>query len=112
MLTAQGMNRLDTRELWEYMLSQVELSVSQANFNTWFRDSSIVKIEDGIVYIGVPSQFFRDWYLKKFHTLLLKIVRSVSYEYRNIEYMILKDDRRNPNVEKRPTAPTPELPLD
>ncbi len=112
MLTAQGMNRLDTRELWEYMLSQVELSVSQANFNTWFRDSSIVKIEDGIVYIGVPSQFFRDWYLKKFHTLLLKIVRSVSYEYRNIEYMIVKDDRRKPKVEKRATAPTPELPLD
>lgn len=112
MLTANGMNRLDARELWEYMLTQVELSISQANFNTWFRDSSIVKIEDGIVYIGVPSQFFRDWYLKKFHTLLLKIVRSVSYEYRNIEYLIVKDDRRKPKVEKRQPVPNPELPLD
>ncbi|MBU2103400.1 chromosomal replication initiator protein DnaA [Patescibacteria group bacterium] len=107
------MNRLDARELWEYVLTQVELSISPANFNTWFRDSSIVKIEDGIVYIGVPSQFFRDWYLKKFNMLLLKIVRSVSHEYRNIEYTIVKDDRRRvPKEPRRAPQQTTEMPLD
>ncbi len=107
------MNRLDPRELWEFVLTQVELSISPANFNTWFRDSSIVKVEEGIVYVGVPSQFFRDWYLKKFHTLLLKIVRTVSYEYRNVEYQIVKDDRRKPKELKRaPTQQTTEMPLD
>ncbi len=108
------MQKLDARELWEYVLTQVELSISPANFNTWFRDSSIVKIEDGIVYVGVPSQFFRDWYLKKFHTLLLKIIRSVSYEYRNIEYVIVKDDRRKPKEIRRSSGPiqVAELPLD
>lgn len=107
------MNRLDARELWEYVLTQVELSISPANFNTWFRDSSIVKIEEGIVYIGVPSQFFRDWYLKKFNMLLLKIVRSVSHEYRNIEYMIVKDDRRRaPKEPRRVQQQTTEMPLD
>src|SRR6185503_9182636 len=105
------MNRSDPRELWEHALTQVELSVSPANFNTWFRDSSIVKIEDGIVYVGVPSQFFRDWYLKKFHTLLLKIIRTVSYEYRNIEYLIVKDDRRKPK-EIKPVREENRLPLD
>lgn len=106
------MNKSDPRELWEYVLTQVELSISPANFNTWFRESSIVKIEDGIVYIGVPSQFFRDWYLKKFHTLLLKIIRGVSYEYRNIEYLIVKDDRRKPKeVRRERTTPNTELPL-
>ncbi len=104
------MNRTDPHELWEYILSQVELSISPANFNTWFRESHIVKIEEGIVYIGVPSQFFRDWYLKKFNPLLLKILRSVSYEYRNIEYLIVKDARK-PKVEKRERQ-NQELPLD
>lgn len=104
-------NRSDPHELWEYMLSQVELSISSANFNTWFKESFIVKIEDGIVHIGVPSQFFRDWYQKKFHQLLLKILRSVSYEYRNIEYQIVKDSRkvREPKAKDRQNQ---ELPLD
>lgn len=112
--TTPTMNRSDPRELWEYVLTQVELSISPANFNTWFRDSFIQKIEDGIVYVGVPSQFFRDWYLKKFHSLLLKIIRGVSYEYRNIEYVIVKDDKRKIKQEsKRQSAPQPttELPL-
>ncbi len=89
------MDKGNPKELWEYVLTQVELSISPANFNTWFRNSFIVKIgEDGVLYLGVPSQFFKDWYLKKFHTLLLKIVRDVSYEFRNIEYLIVKDERR------------------
>ncbi len=108
--TTPTMNKQDPHELWEHILSQVELSISPANFNTWFRESHIVKIEEGIVYVGVPSQFFRDWYQKKFHALLLKILRSVSYEFRNIEYLIVKDARK-PKVEKRERQ-NQELPLD
>jgi chromosomal replication initiator protein len=106
------MNHTDPHELWEFVLTQVELSISPANFNTWFKDSHIVKIEEGIIYVGVPSQFYRDWYIKKFHTLLLKIVRSVSYEHRNIEYMIVKDVARKPKEQKRTPQPTTEMPLD
>jgi len=105
------MNRSDPHELWEHVLSQIELSISNANFNTWFKESHIVKIEDGIVYIGVPSQFFRDWYQKKFHQLLLKILRTVSYEYRNIEYLIVKDARK-PRTSHRKEQNNQELPLD
>jgi chromosomal replication initiator protein len=86
--------------------------VSPANFNTWFLDTSILKVEEGIIYIGVPSPFFRDWYLKKFNTLLLKIVRDISYEYRNIEYQIVKDAARRVKEVRRPARPTVEIPLD
>lgn len=105
------MDKSNPRELWEYILTQVELSISPANFNTWFQDSHIVKIEDGVVYVGVPSQFFKDWYLKKFHTLLLKIIRGVSYEFRNVEYAIVKDARRKQPREQKVDRPNIELPL-
>lgn len=107
------MDKGNTKELWEHVLTQVELSISPANFNTWFRNSFIVKIgDDGVVYIGVPSQFFKDWYLKKFHTLLLKIIRDVSYEFRNIEYMIVKDEHRKIPKENKNVRGAIELPLD
>ncbi|MEK7126439.1 MAG: chromosomal replication initiator protein DnaA [Patescibacteria group bacterium] len=107
------MDKGNPKELWEYVLTQVELSISPANFNTWFRNSFIVKIgEDGVLYLGVPSQFFKDWYLKKFHSLLLKIVRDISYEFRNIEYLIVKDERRRAVKEtKAANKGMMELPL-
>ena len=107
------MDKRNLQELWEYVLTQVELSISPANFKTWFSNSFIVKVgEDGVVYIGVPSQFFKDWYLKKFHSLLLKIFRDVSYEFRNIEYLIVKDERRKPAKEPKNAAGAIGLPLD
>ena len=106
-------DKSNPRELWEHVLTQVELSISQANFNTWFRNSFIVRIgDDGVVSIGVPSQFFKDWFLKKFHTLLLKIVREVSYEFRNIEYLIVKDDHRKVPKENKNVRSALELPLE
>lgn len=107
------MDKGNPKELWEYILTQVELSISPANFNTWFRNSFIVKIgDDGVLYVGVPSQFFKDWYLKKFHTLLLKIIRDISYEFRNIEYLIVKDERRKAQPKERTPQGAMELPLD
>ena len=107
------MDKDNPRELWEYILTQVELSISPANFNTWFRNSFIIKVgEDGVLYVGVPSQFFKDWYVKKFHSLLLKIVRDISYEFRNIEYLIVKDDRRKVQKETKVVRSALELPLD
>lgn len=105
------MDRTNPHELWEHVLSQVELSVSPANFNTWFRDSHLIKVDEGIVYVGLPSQFFRDMYLKKFNMLLLKIIRGISYEFRNVEYQIVKDERRKPPRIEKNVRPTIELPL-
>lgn len=107
------MDKGNPRELWEYILTQVELSISAANFNTWFRSSFIAKVgEDGVLYVGVPSQFFKDWYIKKFHSLLLKIVRDMSYEFRNIEYLIVKDEHRKISKETKNARTAMELPLD
>ncbi len=108
------LDRTNIHELWEQVLTQVELSISSANFNTWFKNSAIIKVEDGIVHIGVPSPFYKDWYQKKFHSLLLKIIRDISYEYRNIEYVIVKDMARKSKEVRRAVAPRPtvELPLD
>lgn len=112
--TTNTIGSTNIHELWEYVLSQIELSISPANFNTWFKSSSIMKIEDGVVYIGVPSQFFREWYLKKFHTTILKILRSLPHEFRNVEYIIVKSDRKRAvnSDQKRNNKQTIELPLD
>ena len=56
-----------TKELWENALVELELTISKPNFNTWFKDTHIVRVEDGTVALGVPSQFARDWLSTKFH---------------------------------------------
>lgn len=111
------MSSLDTKQLWENTLIDVELNISKANFTTWFKNTYIVKQEDGVVYLGVPSQFVKDWISKKYHKFILKTLRGFSDNIRGLEYVIVKE----PDAKKKSVAqPTPpslnkvgnELPLE
>ncbi len=104
---------LDTRKVWENALVDIELSVSRANFSTWFKGTHIIKIEDGVVYIGVPSQFYKDWLADKHHKTILRALRGVVPDVRSIEYVIAREERNKQQKERREVRPVPasELPL-
>src|SRR3990167_378339 len=38
---------LDNKKLWDSVLVEMELSLSKPNFNTWFKDTYVLKEEDG-----------------------------------------------------------------
>jgi len=99
-----------TKELWENALVELELVISRPNFNTWFKDTHLIRAEDGVAYLGVPSQFARDWLSTKFHKDILHSLRSLSDSIRTVEYVISRSSKK-PVEEVRATAPT-ELPLE
>jgi len=84
---------MDTRELWNNVLNEIELSVSKATFNTWFRDTFILKNETGVVSLAVPNSFVEEWLKSKHHSLILKLLRSGNENIHALEYIIAKDDR-------------------
>ena len=83
---------MNTKELWEKCLSEIELGISKANFTTWFKNTSIVKEEAGTLYIGVPNEFVKDWLYNKFHKLILKTIIGYEDGVRSIEYIIHKNE--------------------
>jgi len=102
-----------TKELWENALVELELSISRPNFNTWFKDTHIVRVEDGTVFLGVPSQFARDWLSTKFHKDILRSLRGLSESVRSVEYVISRGIKKLTEDAARqvPVAPA-ELPLE
>ncbi len=106
---------MDTKELWNNCLSEIELGISKANFTTWFKNTSIVKEDGGTLYIGVPNEFVKDWLYNKFHKLILKTLISQEERIRNIEYIISKHDHTTKNTEAEINKPVfninKELPL-
>ena len=96
-----------TKELWENALVELELTISKPNFNTWFKDTHIVRVEDGTVYLGVPSQFARDWLSTKFHKDIVRSLRTLSDSVRNVEYVISRGAKRA-SEEPRVVPPPPQ----
>lgn len=104
---------LDHKKVWDKVLSEIELNVSKANFGTWFKNTFIYKFDQGTVYLSVPNTFVRDWLINKYHKFILKALRDISEEVRNLEYVISKIEDR-PDRTQNPitrTVPADQLGL-
>lgn len=109
---------MDTKELWDKCLTEIELNISKANFSTWFKNTSIIKEESGVIHLGVPNEFVKDWLYNKFHKLILKTLINNNSEIRGVEYFINKQDpkklkelSKNDNPSVSPINLNNELPL-
>lgn len=80
---------MNPQQLWQSALGELELSLSKANFTTWFKNTGISSLEGEKVVISVPNGFTKEWLEKKYHTNILKALRSVSdNKIKLIEYKI------------------------
>ncbi len=80
----------DLKKLWDSALVQIELTVSPATYAMWFKDTSIISFEDGVVKLGVPNTFVKEWLSNKFHTIILRLLRDLSDCAHSLEYNIVQ----------------------
>lgn len=105
-------NETDPEKLWEETLLVLGLIVSKPNFTTWFKQTHIVKIEDGVVIIGVPNEFAKDWLYNKFHKTVLKSLVEIESSIKNVEFTVAKNDGTQTNKQNIPKQPSqPSLPI-
>lgn len=86
-------------QLWSTCLSVIENQITKATFNTWFKNTSISKEEEGIIYISVPNEFVREWLMTKFHKPILKAIVDNASHIRAIEFVISRLPPSTPQTE-------------
>lgn len=75
-------------QLWQAILGSLEVSLSKANFNTWFKNTSIAERGEDYIIIAVPSAFNRDWIAAKYHQEMLKSLKTLAPEIKEIKYQL------------------------
>ncbi len=87
---------MTTHELWQAALGELELSLSKANYTTWFRNTFISTFDDARIVVSVPNTFTKAWLEKKYHVAILKALQNVAKDgVREVHY----------KVELKPSAP-------
>ena len=82
---------MNSEELWQAVLAQIQLNISPANFATWFKDTKIDNREKEKVVISVPNSFAKEWLENKYHKLIFKILHSLDEEIKEVKYEIGKN---------------------
>jgi len=69
---------MTNQELWQAVLGEMEVSLSKANFTTWFKSTFISTIEEEKVIISVPNTFTKAWLEKKYHKDIIQALEKVN----------------------------------
>jgi len=52
---------MNPNEIWQAALGELELTLSKANFTTWFKNTFISNFENAKLIIAVPKTFTKAW---------------------------------------------------
>ena len=91
---------MDLAEIWNAVLGELELTLTKANFTTWFKNTFIASFDDGKAIVCVPNTFTKAWLEKKYHASIVRALRNItSQNVRELHY----------RVEVKNTTPVPQL---
>ncbi len=80
---------MNTNELWQAALGELELTLSKANFTTWFKNTFIISFDGGEVKVGVPNTFTKAWLEKKYHKDITASLQSLTNNgVRGVVYLV------------------------
>lgn len=79
---------MNNQQLWQAVLGNLEVSLSRGNFTTWFKNTIIAERGESHIVIGVPTVFTQDWISKHYHQDLLKVLKNIAPEIREIRYLV------------------------
>ncbi len=79
---------MTNEELWQSVISQIQLNISPANFATWFANTKISSLEDDIATVSVPNSFSKEWLEQKYQKDILKILRSLDENIKDVKYIV------------------------
>ncbi|QQR55261.1 chromosomal replication initiator protein DnaA [Candidatus Peregrinibacteria bacterium] len=96
---------LPGQDLWLRILEKVEGDVKRPHFLTWFQNTAILSYHDGLLVVGVPNIFAKDWLEHKLGSQLMQAIQKVHPQVREVMFEVdpqlaLPEDVRSLDVTK------------
>ena len=103
---------MDNDQIWEATLGELELTLSKANFTTWFKNTRIVCNKDGEFVIGVPNHFTREWLQSKYNKNIARALQNTTNtRITKISYELVSKKSCNNSIIKEERAEKPAIPV-
>jgi chromosomal replication initiator protein len=83
---------LTTPHEWYLFLDDLKNQVQDHEFNTWLRPLSFISREDGLLRIGAPAPFYKQWVTDNYLPLVERMAAFRFGEPSAIEIVVLEDE--------------------
>ena len=102
---AEDSSAIDSNQIWQNVLGELELSISKANFTTWFTNTELVSYKNRHAIINVPNLFAKEWLENKYQKLILRALnKAVDERVEAVKYEVISlkslNDSSSPIADK------------
>ena len=80
--------------LWQSVLGEIELSVSHGNFETWFKHTELLDVNDTSATIGVVNIFAKSQLEKKFNEQIKAVLKRNGIDAQVIRYEVQSSGKK------------------
>lgn len=108
----------DYKTVWQNCLQVIRDNITFQAYKTWFGPIKALKLENNVLTIQVPSQFFYEWIEENYIHLLRKTIKKELGKDGQLEYSIIMSNKDKyainlPTTNKKATKnPSKSMPLD
>ncbi len=88
---------MDSKQLWQGLLGEMELTLSSGNFNTWLRTTSVIGREGGHLVVGVRNHYARDWLQSKNGEEIMRTLTRMDPTVASISYKVMPQPQASGN---------------
>ncbi len=79
---------MNARELWHATLGELQLQMTKATFDTWVRPTYAISYSDGVVVVGVQSQYAKEWLENRLHTTIQRTLVGITGQSTEVRYVV------------------------
>ncbi len=92
---------MNTEEIWKNFLDIISTRIATVSFNTWFKETKLVDINNGKLIIEVPMTFHKKFLNDNYYDLIEEIITNITGTNYDLEFVVEDElDKTDINKEK------------
>ena len=84
---------MNAQQAWQNLISQLQMEMSKASFDTWVRSAELIKYEDHTFTVGVHNAYARDWLDSRLSSTVTRHLTGIMNEPVSVQFIVWHKDQ-------------------
>ena len=98
----------DAQSIWNTAMSELELQMTSATFNTWVKPTTVVSWQDPDFVLGAPNGYIKDWLENRLHILIQRTLSGILGQSVNVQFIVWAEEQDLEQSDTLPLWSTPD----
>ncbi|NCP87502.1 MAG: chromosomal replication initiator protein DnaA [Anaerolineae bacterium CG_4_9_14_3_um_filter_57_17] len=95
---------MNADQAWQAVLGQLQMEMPRSSFETWVRDTTLLRARDGVFTIGVRNAYARDWLENRLQESATRLMSEAVNAPAEIKFIVASAEDAAEGAESAPQA--------